>query len=194
MTYDEIQQYDCGQRINPLFPMQKSISAVKPLLSEVINRVEKYILWNSFRPVFYNIEIKTAPEWDHIFQPKPEDVVLKVYDMIRQHNIQRRCTIQSFDIRALQLFKRIASQQRLSLLLDNDFSMEENLDALGFIPDIYSPEYKLISAAMIKEAHQKGMSIIPWTVNDILDMNELKQMGVDGLITDYPDIALKLVE
>ena len=194
MTYAEISQYDCGKKINRLFPMQRSVSSVKPLLSEVIRRVEKYILCNSFRQVQYNIEIKTSPEWDTVFQPKPEDVVLKVYDLIRRQNIQRRCTIQSFDVRPLQIFRRIAPQMQLSLLVDNDCSIADNIGALGFTPQVYSPDYRLVNAEMINSIHLKGMKIIPWTVNEILVMNELKQMGVDGIITDYPDIAVKLVE
>ena len=194
MTYTEISQYDCGRKINRLFPMQKSVSSVKPLLSEVIRRVEKYILCNSFRQVHYNIEIKSAPEWDGVFQPKPEEVVLKVYDLIRRQNIQRRCTIQSFDVRPLQIFRRIAPQMRLSLLVDNACSIADNIGALGFTPQVYSPDYRLVNAEMINSIHLKGMKIIPWTVNEILVMNELKQMGVDGIITDYPDIAVKLVE
>lgn len=194
MTYAEISQYDCGKKINRLFPMQRSVSSVKPLLSEVIRRVEKYILCNSFRQVQYNIEIKTSPEWDTVFQPKPEDVVLKVYDLIRRQNIQRRCTIQSFDVRPLQIFRRIAPQMRLSLLVDNACSIADNIGALGFTPQVYSPDYRLVNAEMINSIHLKGMKIIPWTVNEILVMNELKQMGVDGIITDYPDIAVKLVE
>ena len=194
MTYEEIRQYDCGRKINPAFPLQQSISCVKPLLSEAIRRVEKYILWNSFRPVQYNFSIKTTPSWDNIYQPKPEEVVLKLYDLMRMQNIQRRCIIQSLDMRALQLFKKLAPLQRSSLVIENDFSMEENLEILGFTPTIYSPFYKLVDKTLITKVHQKGMTIIPWVVNDILDMNELKQMGVDGLITDYPDIAIKLLE
>ena len=83
---------------------------------------------------------------------------------------------------------------RLSLLVENDFSIGENLDALGFKPDIYSPDYRFVNAAMIQAVHQQDMKIIPWTVNEILDMNELLQMGADGIITDYPDIAIKLLE
>ena len=194
MKYEEICQYDCGRKVSHHFPVRKSMNAVKPLLSEVINRVEKYILWNSFRPVQYNIEIKSSPEWDNVFQPKPEETVLKVYDLIRSKNIQRRCTIQSVDLRPLQIFRRIAPQMRLSLLVENDCSVTDNLDALGFKPDVYSPDFRLVDTAMIQAVHHAEMKIIPWTVNEILDMNELIQMGVDGLITDYPDVAVKLME
>ena len=194
MTYEEIRQYDCGRKINPAFPMQKSVSSFKPLLAEVIRRIEKYILWNSFRQVQYNFSIKSAPEWDNIYQPKPEEIVLKLYDLMRMQNIQRRCIIQSLDVRPLQMFRRLAPTQRTSLLVENNFSMEENIEALGFLPSIYSPCYKLVDNTLIKSVHQKEMLLIPWTVNDILDMNELRQMGVDGLITDYPDIAVKLLE
>jgi glycerophosphoryl diester phosphodiesterase len=58
---------------------------------------------------------------------------------------------------------------------------------LGFTPDIYSPDFTLVNKELIAFARQKEMQVIPWTVNEREEMNELIEMGVDGLITDYPD-------
>jgi glycerophosphoryl diester phosphodiesterase len=194
MNYSDIRKFEYGRKINPLFPLQKAMEATRPLLSEVIGRIEKYILWNSGEHVNYNIEIKTSPDGDYLYHPKPEEIVLKLYDLLRQRNILHRCIIQSADVRPLQLFRRIAPKVRIALLVENECSVDENIEALGFYPSIYSPWFITVDKCMVNEVHQKEMKIIPWTVNEILDMNELMQMGVDGIVTDYPDIALKLIE
>lgn len=193
MTYEEVKKYDCGTRINPLFPYQKSLQATKPLLAEVINRTEKFTVWNNKKPVYYNIEIKSGPDGDNLYHPIPEEFVLKLYDLLKMKNVFRRCIIQSFDVRPLRLFKRINNDTRISLLVKNNNTLEENINTLGFKPDIYSPWFALVDRALIKEVHYNEMRIIPWTVNEILDINALKQMGADGIITDYPDIALKTI-
>jgi len=81
---------------------------------------------------------------------------------------------------------------KLAALVSNLKGVERNLDDLGFTPAIYSPYYKLLSKEKVAQLHQKGMQVIPWTVNDPAAMREVKAMGVDGLITDYPDRYLKL--
>ena len=77
-----------------------------------------------------------------------------------------------------------------ALVYDTD--LDTALTELGFEPEIYSPYYPLVDENLIGEAHAKGMKVIPWTVNDPNQMKRLLKMGVDGLITDYPDRALKL--
>ena len=76
-------------------------------------------------------------------------------------------------------------------LLQNVKSVEHNLEALGFRPAVYSPYYKLIKKKDVDLLHEMDIMLIPWTVNDIEDMERLKELGVDGLITDYPDRAAK---
>lgn len=67
-------------------------------------------------------------------------------------------------------------------------TLDEQLKALGFIPAIYSPAYKLVNEELLKNCHQQKMKVIPWTVNDKETIGKLKSMGVDGIITDYPDL------
>jgi glycerophosphoryl diester phosphodiesterase len=59
---------------------------------------------------------------------------------------------------------------------------------LGFIPTIYSPAYQLLNEKLIKKCHQQNIKVIPWTVNDKLTIDSLKQKKVDGIITDYPNL------
>jgi glycerophosphoryl diester phosphodiesterase len=80
----------------------------------------------------------------------------------------------------------------LALLVDNDLGFEANLARLSFVPDVYSPHYRLVDAALVRTAHARGLQVIPWTVNDVATMRALLELGVDGLITDYPDRAAAL--
>ncbi|HNC40029.1 MAG TPA: glycerophosphodiester phosphodiesterase family protein, partial [Chitinophagaceae bacterium] len=64
----------------------------------------------------------------------------------------------------------------------------ELISELGFIPAVYSPAYQLVNAELIKEFHANKIKVIPWTVNDKSTMEKLKKMGVDGLISDYPNL------
>ena len=61
---------------------------------------------------------------------------------------------------------------------------------MGFTPAIYSPYYVLLNADEVKTIHTKNVKVIPWTVNSAPEMQELLEMGVDGLISDYPNLAL----
>jgi glycerophosphoryl diester phosphodiesterase len=61
------------------------------------------------------------------------------------------------------------------------------LVALGFVPNIYSPAYERVDAALVAACKQKAMKLIPWTVNNADVAAGLLKLGVEGLITDYPD-------
>ena len=67
-------------------------------------------------------------------------------------------------------------------------SLDEQIKALGFMPTIYSPDYLLVTKVLIEKCHQQNIKVIPWTVNDVKKINQLKEMSVDGIITDYPNL------
>jgi glycerophosphoryl diester phosphodiesterase len=67
--------------------------------------------------------------------------------------------------------------------------VEERLAELSFVPEIYSPHALSVDAELLSAVHDRGMTLIPWTVNDPDEMRHLIALGVDGLITDYPDRA-----
>jgi glycerophosphoryl diester phosphodiesterase len=96
-------------------------------------------------------------------------------------------------VRTLQEIKKIDSTIVTALLIGNMNSFEKNLQQLGYTPEIYSPIYMLVNKKLIANCHKKGIRIIPWTVNDEKKMLKLKQQDVDGLITDYPNIAVKVL-
>jgi glycerophosphoryl diester phosphodiesterase len=67
-------------------------------------------------------------------------------------------------------------------------TLEEQIKALGFTPTIYSPENTLVNTALVEKCHQQKIKVIPWTVNDTKKIADLKAMGVDGIISDYPNL------
>ena len=193
MTYAEIAQFDCGSRGNPRFPDQQPTPTVKPLLAEVIELAEGFDRQPGLDPIRYNIEIKSSPARDSVYTPRPPAYARALYNVLVRHGVLDRTTVQSFDPRSLEATYAIDPLVTLAFLVDNDDGLAANLDRLTFTPDIYSPHQRLVSAAMVAEAHRRGVQVIPWTVNDEDAMRALLDMGVDGLISDYPDRALAVV-
>jgi glycerophosphoryl diester phosphodiesterase len=191
MTYEEIATVDCGSLFYPRFPSQKKMFAAKPLLSEVIDTVEKFIAQHRLPPVQYNIETKSTPAGDDVNHPKPGVFAKLLYNLLVQKNVLHRSIIQSFDPRTLQVIHQTDAQAVTALLVENADGFEKNIERLGFTPTIYSPNYLLVTRKLIHKCHSKKVKIIPWTVNEEARMLHLKKIGTDGLITDYPDRAIK---
>ena len=187
MPYDSIRKFDVGMKYHPGFPEQKKIKAYIPLFGELIDSVENFTKERGFKPVIYNIEIKANPDHDGVLQPVPSTLIDLVMEVVKSKDIGNRFYIQSFDVRQIQeVHNRYPGVVTGFLTGKKDVSLEENLAAIGFIPDIYSPQYKIATKELIDQVHAKGMKFVPWTVNTVEEMKELKAMGVDGIITDYP--------
>jgi len=183
MTYDEVKRFDVGMKPHLRFPDQQKIPAVKPLLSDVIDSVEK-----KGHP-FYNIETKTNPLTDNVFHPAPGPFVEALMKVIRSKGIEKRVIIQSFDFRTLKYLHDHYPMIKTAMLIEgfDKRTLQDQVREVGFTPDIYSPEYTSVNASLVEQCHDQKMKIIPWTVNDRSALERLIAMGVDGIITDYPD-------
>ncbi|MEO5594396.1 MAG: glycerophosphodiester phosphodiesterase [Chitinophagaceae bacterium] len=190
MTYAETRQFDVGARPHPRFPQQQKIKVSKPLLSEVIDSAEAFAASKHLVLPFYNIETKTQPLTDNIYHPAPEAFVSLLMKVIMEKKISDRVIIQSFDPRTLQIIHSKFPNIKTALLIE-DFdkrSLDDQLKQLGFTPTIYSPAYKLVNETLLQACHQKRMKVIAWTVNDKNEIIRLRQLGADGIITDYPNL------
>jgi glycerophosphoryl diester phosphodiesterase len=188
MCYAEIASIDCGSKPHPRFPLQKKTPTSKPLLSTLFEMVLAYESVYQQHKFKFNIEIKSKPEEDDIFHPnyiKYSDLVL---EQIEKYNLSNRCTIQSFDLRPLKYIQSIKPKMSLSLLIENSEPIEKNIDSLGFKPTIYSPSYELVNTPMIDYCKKNNIMLIPWTVNDIPSIEKMIALGVDGIISDYPNL------
>ena len=187
LTYDQIKKYDVGSKKHPQFPEQKNFRAYKPLLAELIDSVNAYVKKKNLPQPRYNIEIKMSPATDNVYNPDVAEFV-KLVVPICQQKLGNRYNIQSFDARPLQLIHQQYPTIALAYLTANAKTVDENLATLGFMPKTYSPYYKGVTAETVKACHDKGMQIIPWTVNTKPEIESLVKMGVDGIITDYPNL------
>ncbi|RDV16639.1 glycerophosphodiester phosphodiesterase [Pontibacter diazotrophicus] len=192
MNYSDIRRYDAGSKFYSRFPEQQRMKAYKPLLSEVIDAVQAYLINHRLPQVFYNIETKSKPETDGIHHPVPEEFVQLLMKLVEEKEMKEWVIIQSFDVRTLQVLHEKHPEVSISLLVENEKSLEQNLSKLGFTPTIYSPDYDLVTKDLVEETHRRGIKLIPWTVNELDKMRQLKQLGVDGLISDYPNLFNKL--
>ena len=114
-------------------------------------------------------------------------------DVLKQKHLGKRLFLQSFDMRPLQVLHREYPDIKLGFLTgDKTKTFEGNLDTLGFTPYFYNPNSSLVTPELIKKCHDKNIKIEPWTVNTVEEMRSLKSMGVDGIITDYPNLFEQL--
>ncbi len=193
MDYAIIKSFDCGSKKNDRFPDQAKAKAYKPLMENVIRIADNFSKSKGLWQPFYNIEIKSRPEWVGVFCPKPDEYVDLVLNALKGLSVENRVTLQSFDTNILEELNKKKGAFETAYLIENQNSFDENLKKLTFIPDIYSPYYLLVTEDLVKQVKEKGMKLVPWTVNDEAAMRKLIDLGVDGIITDYPN-KIKLFE
>src|SRR6185436_8260761 len=102
MTYEDVKTFDVGMKPHPRFPRQKKMKVVKPLLTDVIDSVKEYMMTRKRPMPYYNIETKSSPDYDGVFQPKPDEFVELLMGVIKSKGIEEYVIIQSFDFRTLQ--------------------------------------------------------------------------------------------
>jgi glycerophosphoryl diester phosphodiesterase len=212
LTLAELRTYDIG-RLNPAsqyarqFPEQRASDGERfPEL------VELFALGKaSGKPVRFNIETKITPT-SGADTPDPATFAKLVVEAVRAAAIPQRVTVQSFDWRTLVEVKRLAPEIEtacLTIQTQNDDTVRQSADggaspwhagfALrdhgGSLPATvkaagcatWSMFWRNLTPTDFAEARALGLKILPWTVNDPSEMRRLIDLGVDGIITDYPD-------
>lgn len=218
MTLATVKSYDVG-RLNPSskyaeqYPRQQPVDGTSvPTLGEVFELVES----SGNQAVKFNIEVKINPQRP-LLTLLPGPFVEAVIDVVRRYRMEDRVVLQSFDWRVLKKAQDLApeittayltvNQDWLSNLqtgVDGPSPWLAGLDVDNFGGsaarairaaggDVWSAYHKEVDAAAIKRAHELGLTVIVWTVNQTSRMRELIEMGVDGIITDYPDRLRRLL-
>ena len=213
LTVAELRTYDVG-RIKPgtkyadQFAHQKPVDGARiPTLAELFKLAQ-----GLGKAVRFNIETKISP--DHLTEaPDPESFASQVVSVIRDAGMSDRVTIQSFDWRTLFAAQRIAPEIA-TVCLTAQSTLQDRItggarrpspwlagldpaDHGGSVPRLvkeagcvtWSPHYAELTAETLAQAHALGLKVVPWTINAPADMARAIDMGVDGLITDYPDRA-----
>ena len=212
MPFAELQRYDAG-RLKPgsnyakTFAQQQAVDGERiPALTALFELVEK----RGANDVRFNIETKLSPNAASETLP-PEPFVLALIAEIRKAGLTGRATIQSFDWRTLQITQKVAPEI-VTVYLSSQQGAGDTVQIAkpgaspwlgGFDVDAYagsvartvkaaggtvwSPNYRDVTEALVRDAQSLGLKVVPWTVNDEADLVRLLDWKVDGLITDYPD-------
>ncbi len=162
----------------------------KPLAGDMIDFVENYTKEMGYSPVRYNIEIKSVkgpgegklwPTYDHF-----STICCK---LLNSKYLDDRLVVQSFDPWALNYIHEKYPELILSYLIDDDDApeFEKYMAKLRFTPQWLSPHQSLVNEELIRKCREKGMRVVPWTVNDPEDIKKMMNLGVEAIISNYPD-------
>jgi glycerophosphoryl diester phosphodiesterase len=212
LTFEELQRYDVG-RLKPgtayakRFPEQQPVDGARiPPLRDVFDLVKRA----GADHIRFNIETKITPT-SGADTPNPETFAKAVTTLVQEAGLAARATVQSFDWRTLAVIRKIApdiERACLSIEADDEDNIQRGKpgpspwtaafdidDVGGSAPRlvqaagcaVWSPYFRNVTAETLKEAKALGLKTIPWTVNEPADMQRLIDLGVDGIISDYPD-------
>lgn len=174
LTLEEIKALDAGSWFSPAYQGEKI-----PTLEEVLSLIQGV-------PLLLNIELKNGP----IQYPGLEE---KTIALLKQYGMEHQTILSSFNHYSLLEVKRIAPEIRTGILymagLVDPWVYARYLGADSIHPYVYS-----VIPAMVKGAVENHFTVYPYTVNEEIHMKHLFQMGVTGIITNYPDRAKKILQ
>ncbi len=184
LSLAEVKRYDCGSLPNPAFPRQVQAPGAKiPTLDEVF-AMAAASTHPAAAKVEFNIETKIFPSEPRL-TPSPAEFARLTAETVVRNEMEKRTIVQSFDVRTLREIKRIEPKIRTSQL-----THEELLDIVPALKDaktdIWSPNYRWITADSVRAAHAAGIKVAPWTVNTGEEWGRVIAAGADAIITDYP--------
>lgn len=189
LTLAQLRAYDVG-RLQPDTPYARTFALQQPAdgariptLAEVVALVRE----RRADHVRFNIETKISPK-------APEDTVSveamvdALLQAVRDLGIRDRTSIQSFDWRSLARVQERDPGLPTVYLTSRVPAIEEVPQAVRNAGGrTWSPRHDTLTPTLLREARALGLAVVPWTVNEVGDMERMLDWGVDGLITDYPD-------
>lgn len=187
LTLAQIREWDCGKTPNPRFPRQMPIPGTRmPTLDEVFALAEG-------NRVQFNVETKIfagRPE----LAPEPHEFVRAVLDVIREHRLENRVKLLSFDFRTLDAMRKIAPEIGLVALWEGDAQRDFVSIAHEAGAATVSPHYSLVTSEKVTAAHREGMEIIAWTANAPGEWDLLIADEVDAIVSDDPAELIAYLE
>ena len=193
MTYDQIAKYDVGVRANDTYPDKACVPAVKPLAEDLITFVENYTKENGLSPVRYNIEIKSSQaDGQSINWANYDKLADAIMRLLVKFHLDDRLVVQCFDARTLNYIQPKYPEINFSYLISNktDLDFDGYMALLKFTPKWLSTHQSLVNEELIAKCREKGMKIVPWTVDKPEDIKRMIDLKVDAIISNYPDRVL----
>lgn len=205
LTLAEIQKIDCGSIKNINFPRQETVAGTPiPTLKEVIRFAKDYGKKNPQKPkVILNIELKFPPNTG---DPEIQEFVNLLVKTLEEESFVDSCLVQSFDLRSILVLKKLKPTIPTSALFypskTDQFLLKyffggsvrkKMIDTAKYVGAKYvSPHYGVVNLDFVDYAHGLNLKVLVWTVNTKEEMQRLHDLGVDGIISDYPDYLREL--
>lgn len=173
-TWEELRQADAGSWMGEAWREEKV-----PALEEVLD---------AFSGMFLNIELKNSV----VSHPGLEE---KVISLITRYCDLANVILSSFNPQSVQRIKQLAPEISTGFLYETE---PEHTSAIGFavelLADAVHPDYQLLTEEKVYTFHEHGLLVNTWTVNDPEEMKKMVRMGVNGIITNYPDRLKELID
>ena len=195
MPYDSIAKYDVGLRYVDRWPEQFKCPEHKPLAGDLIDFTESYAREKGLKPFNYNIEIKSWPgDGEGTLWPDYREFCDVCVPLLLSKKLGRRLIVQCFDVRALEYMHQKWPRLILSYLTEDDLTdIEAILANLSFKPQWWSPHYSVVTPENVAYCHERGIKVVPWTVDNPEDILRIAGCGVDAIISNYPDRLIELL-
>jgi glycerophosphoryl diester phosphodiesterase len=198
MPYSEVVKWDVGNRFNPAWPEKHCMPAVKPLAADVIAAVEQYTANTGHYPMNYDIEIKSDVSGnggeEGVNWPEYHEFADLCMEVLLSLDLGDRLMVQCFDERVLNyLHEKYPGVTLAYLVEDYETDFDEYMSKLDFTPEWLSAPHANVDAELIAKARARGMKVNTWTVDERDEMRRLIELGVDAIISNYPDRLLEVV-
>ena len=207
LPISELKKMDCGSKKNPDFQYQDSVPGTSPItLDELFLFIKKESEKDErFQKVQFNIEMKFGKDAG---VEEMEVFAKRITEVISSHGMVERSTVQSFLPQSLPIVRKHIPEiktsalyaptlvQGITLKLGLGSWIRESIleDSKANGASIVSPYLLYVDQDFVRKAHSMGLKVIPWTVNDPEEMKSLIRLGVDGLISDYPNRMRRAVD
>ena len=199
LPYSEIAKWDVGMKYSPSWPEKRCMPVCKPLAADVIAAVEAYTKENGHYPMNYDIEIKSDPDYDGgvegVNWPEYHEFTDLCMAVMDGAGLGDRLMIQCFDERVLNYIHEKYPGHTLAYLVEGyETDFDEYMAKLDFTPEWLSAPHENVDADLVAKARARGMKVNTWTVDDPDEMRRLIGLGVDAIISNYPDRLLEVVK
>ena len=199
LPYSEIAKWDVGVKYNPAWPEKHCMPVCKPLAADVLAAVEAYTKESGHYAMNYDIEIKSEFSGDAgeegVNWPEYHEFTDLCMAVLDGAGLGDRLMIQCFDERVLNYLHEKYPGHTLAYLVDEDETdFDEFMSKLDFTPEWISAPHANVDADFVAKARALGMKVNTWTVDDRDEMRRLIGVGVDAIISNYPDRLLEVVK
>lgn len=204
LTLQQLRTVDVGSQTLPTFATQSAAPGARiPTLAEAFAVAD-----DRASTIWWTIEVKLDPT-DERQVSRRERLVEATLAAVHEAGVARRCLLHSFDWAVLDVSRELdPGVLRSALTKGRHFSagspwtgsidpQEHGEDLVAGVAaigaSVVSPEFALVDADLVQRAHDLDISVLVWTVNDPDDLADVMGLGVDGIVTDYPDRAVELI-